>query len=59
MQQSHQQTTEEILLQVRDDIVLSIKKNRKKTPKTKQKNLYTKLINLKKQWYKKTECSYR
>lgn len=49
MQQSHQQTTEEILLQVRDDIVLSIKKNRKKKPKTKQKNLYTKLINLKKQ----------
>lgn len=37
MQQSHQHTTEEILLQVRDDIVLSIKKNRKKQNKTKQK----------------------
>lgn len=52
MQQSHQHTTEEILLQVRDDIVLSIKKNRKKK-QNKTKNLYTKLINLKKQWYKK------
>lgn len=37
MQQSHQQTTEEILLQVRDDIVLSIKKNRKKNPKQNKK----------------------
>lgn len=40
MQQSHQQTTEEILLQVRDDIVLSIKKNRKKNQNKTKKLIY-------------------